>query len=199
MKKQLLIIGAGGHGKVVADIAERMGYTSIAFLDSGEKREWASYPVVGKESMVNELDGDVIIAIGNAAARCRLQETIDKSRITTLIHPDSVIARDVEIGAGTVVMAGTVINAGTRIGRGCIINTCASVDHDCEIGNYAHVSVGAHIAGGVSVEDNTWIGVGAAVRDHLQIAGNCMIGAGAVVVKSIDSSGTYIGVPASKV
>lgn len=200
MNKELIIVGASGHGKVVADIAEKNGYQKIVFLDDDEsKKLCGTYPVVGKVDMVNALSGDVIIAIGNASIRQRFQESIDNSRIATLIHPDAVIAKDVKIGIGTVVMAGAVINSGASIGKGCIINTCASIDHDCVISDYVHVSVGAHIAGTVSVRDNTWIGAGAIVSNNLAINGDCMIGAGAVVVRDIESSGTYVGVPASRI
>ena len=200
MKTSLIIIGASGHGKVVADIAEKSGYQNIVFLDADEnKKICGSYPVVGKDDMIDKLGGDVIVAIGNASIRRRIQESIDNSRIATLIHPDAVIAKDVKIGIGTVVMAGAVINSGASIGKGCIINTCASIDHDCVISDYVHVSVGAHIAGTVNVKDNTWIGAGAIVSNNLAINGDCMIGAGAVVVRDIESSGTYVGVPAARI
>ena len=200
MNKSLIVVGASGHGKVVADIAEKSGYQDIVFLDADESKKYCgSYPVVGKDDMINELSGDVIVAIGNASIRRRIQEATDDNRIATLIHPDAVIAKDVKIGIGTVVMAGAVINSGASIGRGCIINTCASIDHDCVISDYVHVSVGAHIAGTVNVKDNTWIGAGAIVSNNLAINGDCMIGAGAVVVRNIESSGTYVGVPAAKI
>lgn len=200
MNKELIIVGTSGHGKVVADIAEKNGYHNIVFLDADEsKKSCGSYPVVGKDDMIDNLGGNVIVAIGNASIRRRIQESIDSSRIATLIHPDAVIAKDVKIGVGTVVMAGAVINSGASIGKGCIINTCASIDHDCIISDYVHISVGAHIAGTVNVNDNTWIGAGAIVSNNLAIMGDCMIGAGAVVVKDIESSGTYVGVPAAKI
>lgn len=200
MSRDLIIIGASGHGKVIADIAERTGYRQIVFLDDDEeKKECGKYPVTGRVDTADRLNGDVIVAVGNASIRRRIQESIGSDRIATLIHPDAVIAEDVEIGAGTVVMAGAVINPGAKIGKGCIINTCASVDHDCRIGDYVHVSVGAHIAGTVTVEDNTWIGAGATVSNNLEICPDCMIGAGAVVVKDLLSPGTYVGVPAQKI
>ena len=200
-KKKLIIIGASGNGKVVADIAKKVGYEDIAFLDDNrELKSCGTYPVIGKSSDVsNYLDADVIVAIGNAKVRQELQEQMeDKVNITTLIHPDAVIADDVCIAAGTVVMAGAVINPGVTIGKGCIINTCSSVDHDCRIGNFVHISVGSHVAGTVEIEDRTWIGVGATVTNNVNICGDCMIGAGAVVIHNIEQPGTYIGLPAEE-
>ena len=96
------------------------------------------------------------------------------------------------------IMAGAVINPGTKIGKGCIINTCASVDHDCDIGDYVHVAVGSHVCGTVSVGNQTWIGAGATVINNIYICPECMIGAGAVVIKNIIQNGTYIGIPAKE-
>lgn len=198
--KQLLIIGASGHGKVVADIAKLNGYESILFFDDNESlKECGAYPVVGKTADVNSFEGDVIVAIGNATIRERIQNSLYGRNIPILIHPSAVIDSTVKISEGTVVMAGAVINADAVIGNGCIINTCSSVDHDCQIGDFVHVSVGAHIAGTVNIGDRTWIGIGAVVSNNLNICADCKIGAGAVVVKDIDIEGTYVGVPVRKV
>ena len=195
--KKIVIIGASGHGKVAADIALKCGYTDIVFLDDNISiKNCGRHSVVGSNDRVEDINGDVIVAIGNSAARRRIQESIEEERLAVLIHPDAVVAEDVTIGSGTVVMAGTVINPGSMIGRGCIINTCASVDHDCKLGDYVHVAVGAHLAGGVEVGDETWIGAGATVSNNIEICGRCMIGAGAVVVKDIEEAATYLGVPA---
>lgn len=195
--KQLSIIGASGHGKVIADIARKLGYTEIVFLDDNENiSQCGNYPVIGKSSEASRMDTDIIVGIGNADIRKRIQESIPEERIVTLIHPDAVIAEDVLIGRGTVVMAGVVINPGVKIGKGCIINTCSSVDHDCEAGDYVHIAVGSHLCGTVSVGDGTWIGAGATVSNNVNICGDCMIGAGTVVIKDIEKPGTYVGVPA---
>ena len=197
--RKLVIIGASGHGKVVADIAKKNGYREIFFLDDNENiHECSNYPVVGKISEAKNMNADFFIGIGNADIRKRIQEMLDKKCIVTLIHPDAVIAEDVKIGIGTVVMAGAVINLGTRIGQGCIINTCSSVDHDCAVGDFVHISVGAHVAGTCEIGEKTWIGAGATISNNVSICGDCMIGAGAVVLKNIRNSGTYVGIPAKR-
>lgn len=195
--KQLVIIGASGHGKVVADIARKTGYEEICFLDDNESlTECSGYPVVGRSSEWTRFDCDVFVAIGNAKIRERMMEELTDKSVPTLIHPNAVIGENVSIGFGTVVVAGAIINPGATIGKGCIINTAASVDHDCVINDFVHVSVGAHVAGTVEVGKSTWIGAGAVVKNNLNICGDCMIGAGAVVIKDIEEPGTYVGVPA---
>lgn len=202
--KMLAVIGASGHGKVVADIAERNGYGTIVFLDDNEELDaCGKYRVVGrtKEAAAFAKRGyDVIVAIGNGRIRQRMQEELEAEGIVcpTMVHPMAVLAADVHLKSGTVVMAMAVVNAGSRIGKGCIINTCASVDHDCSIGDYVHVAVGAHLAGAVSAGRLTWIGAGAVVSNNISVCGDCMIGAGAAVVRDIEESGTYVGVPAKK-
>lgn len=200
MMKQLIIIGASGHGKVVADCAVKNGYEHIVFLDDDESvTHCGKYQVMGRSAEADRLPGDVIVAIGNAGFRKKIQTETDEKRLVTLIHPEAVVGDDVEIGAGSVVMAGAVINPGSRVGKGVIVNTCSSIDHDCKIGDFVHVAVGAHLAGSVEVGDGSWIGAGAVINNNLHICGNCMIGAGAVVVKDIKDAGTYVGVPVRKI
>ena len=197
--RKLAIIGASGHGKVVADIARKNGYKEIVFLDDDDNiHECGGYPVIGKSFEAGTIDADVIVGIGNADIRKRIQESIPHEKLVILIHSDAVVAEDVVVGEGTVVMAGAVINPGTHIGKGCIINTCSSVDHDCEVGDYVHIAVGSHLCGTVTVGDGTWIGAGATVSNNVFICPDCMIGAGAVVVNDIQESGTYVGVPARR-
>lgn len=194
---RLVIIGASCHGKVIADIAILNGYKDIVFLDDDENiRFCAGFPVVGRVADGIRMAGDKIVAIGNAVTRERIQRELDD--VVTLIHPNAIISRRVQIGKGTVVMAGAVINSDAVIGDGCIINTGASLDHDCVIEDFAHVSFGAHIAGTVRVGKRAWIGAGAVVINNLNICGDCMVGAGAVVVRDITEQGTYIGVPAKE-
>ena len=194
---KLTIIGASGHGKVVADIAKLNGYDEIEFLDDNETLKFCGrYPVVGRSNLASILENDVFVAIGNSKVRRKIMEQLTVQNIPILIHPDAIVAEDVKIGDGTVVMAGTVINSGTVIGKGCIVNTCSSVDHDCEIGDYVHIAVGAHLCGTVKVGNATWIGAGATISNNIMVNSSCTIGIGSVVVKNLEEEGTYIGVPA---
>ena len=205
MREKLLIVGAGGHGKVIADIAVNLNkYDEIVFLDDTEKKEKCmTFSIVGcLKDIKNYInDYDIVVAIGNTNVRKQILEELVKSNasIPTLIHPKAVIGSNVEFGYGTVVMAGAIINPDVKIGNGCIINTAATVDHDCKIKDYTHISVGAHLAGNVKVGASTWVGIGASVINNICICDNVIIGAGATVVKDIIESGTYVGVPAKKI
>lgn len=192
--KKMIIIGASGHGKVVADIAKQNGYHDIVFLDDDvSKTECAGYPVIGRVNDASYIEGDKIVAIGDEKIREQLQKNLE---LCVLVHPNAVIGSGVKIGQGTVVMAGAVINADTVIGQGCIVNTSSSIDHDCIIEDYVHVSVGAHLCGTVFAGKSTWIGAGATISNNVKVCSGCVIGAGTVVINDINISGTYVGVPA---
>jgi len=204
-KKGLLIIGASGHGKVVADVALKMNkWQKIAFLDQDEslKSSMGIKIIDRSENAPKYLeDYDIFVAIGNNATREKVLEELISSgaSIPVLIHPSAVLGELVEIEIGTVIMAGVVVNCCTKIGKGCIINTGATIDHDNIIDDYVHISPGAHLAGTVKIGKGTWIGIGSAVINNVSIAGNCIIGAGAVVIRDITELGTYVGIPAKKI
>ena len=199
--KDLIIIGAGGHGRVIADIAQKLGvYNTIAFLDDGVAKESMGLPIVGKTVDIEKYikTTDVFVAIGNSQVRGEFVERLLSlgANIPTLIHPSAVIGACVDIGVGTAIMAGVVLNPCSKLGKGVILNTCSSIDHDCIIGDYCHIAVGVHVAGTVTLGDKVWLGAGATIKNNVSICADCVIGAGAVVVKDITERGTYIGVPA---
>ncbi|WP_461206053.1 acetyltransferase [Clostridium sp. DL1XJH146] len=205
MKNKLLIIGASGHGRVIADIALKMNkWQEIAFLDDDEDiKESMGIEVIGKSRDGSRYidEYDIFVAIGSNSTREKIQSQLiaEGASVPTLIHPNAVIGEQVELGEGTVVMAGVVVNCCTCIGQGCIINTGATVDHDNVIENYVHISPGAHLAGTVIVGKGTWLGIGSVVSNNVNITGGCIVGAGGVVVKDINEVGTYVGVPARRV
>lgn len=203
MSKQVIVIGAGGHGKVIADIARSCGDTVLGFLDDSlaAPESVCGIPVLGRiENYVNYPDTRFVVAIGNGEVRRKVVQRMEGVRWYTAIHPSAVISpMETAIGEGTVIMAGAVVNPCAVIGRHCIINTKASVDHDNRIGDYTHISVGATLAGTVTVGQTVWVGAGAVISNNLSVCDGCMIGTGAVVIRSIEETGTYVGVPARKI
>lgn len=199
--KDLIIIGAGGHGRVIADIAQQLRvYKSIAFLDDGDAKESMGLPILGKTSDMEKYvqTADMFVAIGNSKLRGEFIERLLAlgACVPTLVHPSAMIGACVDIGAGTAVMAGAVINPCAKLGRGVILNTCSSVDHDCVVEDDCHIAVGVHIAGTVHLGKRVWIGVGATIKNNVDVCADCIVGAGAVVVDDITVCGTYVGVPA---
>ena len=198
---RLIIIGAGGHGKVIADNALKNGYTDICFVDDRATGKCMDFPIVGTSADIEKLnDGntDFIIGIGNNAVRKKIAEQYDVNWVS-LIHPSAQIAVNVSIGKGTAVMAGAVINACASVGEHCIINTRAVVEHDNVIEDYVHISPNAALGGTVHIGEQTHIGIGATVINNIDVCGNSIIGAGAIIVRNIEDTGTYVGVPARKI
>jgi acetyltransferase EpsM len=193
---------------VVADILEAMGgYELIGFLDdiNPDRRDSriCGIPILGGREQLDGLKrkkvDHIIFGFGNCEARLRLAEFVREKEFTlaTAIHPRSIIAKDVSIGAGTVIVAGAVVNIGAMIGENVIINTLAGVDHECVVEDGAHISPGVHLAGRVTVGRGSWVGIGATVIDRIRIGAGSMIGAGSVVVEDIPDGVLAYGIPAS--
>lgn len=203
MNKNVVIIGAGGHAKVIAEIILKSGDEVIGFLDDNEaiqdKEIYNGIKVIGTLKNIDMLDNNYfVIGIGNNKVRKEISER-KELKWYTAIHPSAIIATDVQIDEGTVIMPGVIINPGTKIGKHCIINTSVSIDHDNIIEDYVHISPGVHTAGTVHIKECTWLGIGTIVKNNVTIEKNNIIGAGAVVVKHIsDDNSIYIGVPAKK-
>lgn len=201
--KCLAILGASGHGKVVADIALALGWDLVVFFDDA----WPSISNNGgwfvegdAEKLLerkDQFDG-VVVAIGNCRTRLKLQTRLESSGccIATLVHPTACVSQFSSIGAGSVVMPGVVINADALIGRACVVNSGATVDHDDILADGVHVAPGANVSGDVAVGECSWIGVGAAIKQGVSIGSDVIVGAGSVVVTDISDGLTVIGNPA---
>jgi sugar O-acyltransferase (sialic acid O-acetyltransferase NeuD family) len=198
-----LVLGAGGHAKVVADILLCQKLPVLGFLDD-DSSKWGTVclnlPVLGSiDSYADYQPDGLILGIGSNSRRQNIVHRLGK-QIRDLwysaIHPSATIARSARIGHGVVIAAGGIINPDVRIGDHAIINTGATVDHDCVIGDYAHVAPGARLAGGVNVGQGALVGIGASVIPGKSIGDWAVIGAGAVVVRDISAHKTAKGVPA---
>lgn len=203
---KLAVLGASGHGKVVAGIALRRGWKTIDFFDDAwpmktTHRHWS---VVGNtetlRSRMDEYDG-WFVAIGDNRIRLKkINEFQDNfATLITLVDPDAHVSEFASIGAGTVVVTKAVVHVDCELGIGCIINTSATVDHDCKLSDGVHISPGANLAGGVHIGTCSWVGIGAAVKQLIRIGDDAVIGAGAAVVKDVAPRNTVTGTPARPV
>ena len=195
----IIIIGAGGHAKVLADIAIKTGFNLIGFLDDNtEIKTLMNYPVLGPVSDCNKYAETTVFAIGigNGEIREKIFNTYPSLNYVTLIHPSAQIGTYVTIAEGTVVMAGTVISPAVKIGKFCIVNSCAVVEHDSVLGDFTHAAPRSTVCGTVKVGKNVWLGAGCTVNNNVSICDNTYIGSGTVVIRDITEAGLYVGVPA---
>lgn len=203
---KVVIIGAGGHAKVLADIirldptVELAGFTDP---DPGKHgTDILGYPVLGGDEVVESLRADgplgVILGVGDLELRRKLLSRLETLGLmwVNAVHPDATISESVHMGAGVAVMGGAVINCLTSIGDHAIINTNASIDHDCRIGTNVHVAPGAAIGGTCTVGESTMIGIGSRLVPRVSVGAGAVVGAGAAVVGDIPDSSLAVGVPA---
>jgi sugar O-acyltransferase (sialic acid O-acetyltransferase NeuD family) len=201
--KRLLIIGSGGHGRVIADYAELIGhYNEIAFLDDsyGDNNKSGKWFVIGDSNDWQEhiTNSDFIVAFSNNINRSLMLDVLFNAGVSVvnIIHPRAVISKNTTLGQGITIFANAVINVGAKLDDGCIINTAATIDHDCFLGKCVHISPGVHLAGNVSVGENAWLGIGTSVIEGIKLAKNIQVAAGAVVIKADQANSLYMGIPA---
>tara|TARA_B100000579_G_scaffold352723_1_gene307210 strand:+ start:30880 stop:31521 length:642 start_codon:yes stop_codon:yes gene_type:complete len=205
----LLILGAGGHGMVVAELALLSGlYRNIAFLDDHIKNRSTTQlgqKIIGEFNSFNDNKlkleyQEAIVAIGDSGMRVlKTKELIKEGfKVPILKHPTSSISPNSSIERGCVFMANSSIQAGCEIGLSCIINTSASFDHFGVMEEGVHLCPGVHVAGNVHIGQNTWIGIGSSVIQNIKIGDLVTVGAGSVVINDLENNNTYFGIPAKK-
>jgi sugar O-acyltransferase (sialic acid O-acetyltransferase NeuD family) len=200
--RRLAILGASGHGKVIADAAALLEWDITLFDD-----KWDAGATVGPwriagtladlMSRPSDFDG-VVVAIGDNEMRWQRQNELASrgALMVSIIHPSAVVSPHARLGEGTVILANAVLNPFAHVGRAVILNTGCSVDHDCELADAVHVSPGARLGGNVRVGTGTWIGIGAAIKHGVSIGARSRIGAGAAVINDVADGLTVVGVPA---
>jgi len=190
----MILIGAGGHAKVISDILLLSNIIVSSYYDDRDLGIFNSIPVYTPIATIPE-NSNVIIAIGFNSIRKHIVVSLPQLNYKMAIHPKSVLDKSVLIGLGSVVMASATINNATSIGAHCIINTSSSIDHDCILGDFVHISPGAILCGNVTISEGTHIGAGAVVCPNLKIGKWATIGAGAVIINDIPDYAVIVGNP----
>jgi sugar O-acyltransferase (sialic acid O-acetyltransferase NeuD family) len=204
---KVLIVGAGGHGQVVADllrVAARAGedIECVGYLDENAAthgRVLVGAQVLGDLAQLSAITHDaLIVAVGDNHTRARIFARLTKmgERMAVARHPCTVVSEDVDIGEGAMICAGVIVNTGTRIGCNVILNTGCTVDHHTTIGHHVHIAPGVHMGGDVSVGERALVGLGAVVLPRISIGEGSTVGAGSVVTENVPPHTTVAGVPA---
>ena len=197
----LLILGAGGHGRVVADAALAQGrWARLRVTDRDEQRVGEELlPWLRVERIDEAIAGstEVHVAIGSALARAR-EARATGLPLATVVHPQATVSRHAVIGEGCFIAAGAIVAPGARLGAGVIVNHGAVVDHDVQVGAFTHVAPRVALGGGVHVGERVLVGAGASVLPGVRIADDVVVGAGAVVRDNLEAAGVYAGVPARR-
>ena len=205
--KNIVVLGSSGHSKVIIDIIEKIGkYNIVGIIDKNQEKgkDFFNYKIIGHDENIIELTEEYdiecgIVGIGDNLIRKNVVNYIKhlKSdfKFTSLIHPNSSIAKKVVVGEGTVVMSGVSINSDSKIGNQCIINTNSSVDHDCIIGDYVSISPNSCLGGNVNIGNNSFVGLGTNIINNINIGNNNIIGSSSLVIRDIKNNIFGYGVP----
>lgn len=201
--KKVIIIGSGGHSKVVIDILLRDKKLEIVGIldDNYEKLEYKQIlgiDILGSTKLIQDFGNDYsyIIAIGDNKIRRDIFKKYSSLKYITAIHPSAIIGENVELGEGTVIMPRAVINSYSKIGAHCILNSGSIVEHDSKIENFVHISPSVTVCGGVTIQKRAWIGAGSIVIQGITIGENSIVGAGSLVISNIDKFSKVVGRPA---
>jgi UDP-perosamine 4-acetyltransferase len=202
----VVLIGAGGHGRVVLDILRAGGiHKPIGFLDADPQltgQTIGGLPVLGQVNLLPKLKAQkvkgAIISIGDNSPRRRyFQKVVEHGfELVNAIHPGSQVSSTARLGRNVVIAAGAVVSTDARLGDGVIVNTSAVIDHECEIGRAVHIFPSATLAGRVRVGDEAFIGLGCIIIQCLRIGSRAIVGAGAAVIQDVPDGATVVGVPA---
>jgi sugar O-acyltransferase (sialic acid O-acetyltransferase NeuD family) len=203
MRGNVVVIGAGGHAKVVISTLRANGHSIGAVFDD-DASLWGSelldVPVRGPVAIADQAGFELgIIAVGDNASRKRIARNLNLVHWLTLVHPAAWVDPGAKLGAGTVVLAGAVVQPGSVVGEHVIVNTSASVDHDCVVHDFAHLAPGVHLGGDVQIDEGTLMGIGSQAIPDTKVGPWTMVGAGAVVVRNLPGEVVAYGVPAKPV
>lgn len=198
--REVFVLGAGGHAKVVIATLREAGFTvSGLYDDKPEKfgQEIAGVPVLGElADLPSGGSGGFVIGIGSNLVRRQIAARFPAVDWITAVHPRAYLHGDSKLGPGTVVFAAAVIQPGAQLGAHCIVNTAATIDHDCELGDFVHVAPGCHLAGAVRLDDGVLFGIGCVAIPGVEVGAWTTVGAGAVVSRNLPPQSVCVGMPA---
>ena len=208
MMHRMVVIGGGGHAKVLIGVLKRLAWDVVGYTDVEDRGLILGVRRLGDDAVLPELlrtydRCGAVVGVGKIDAspvRTILQDRLEAMgfELSVVVSPRAIVNDEVTLGRGTAVLDGAVVNSGTETGRGCIVNTNSTLEHDCRLGDNVHVASAATVCGGVTIGHNCMIGAGATVVQGVSICDDCMVGAGAVVVRDINTPGVYVGVPAGR-
>ena len=197
----ILIIGAGGHSKVIIDIIHELNnYNIVGIYDDNKTGYFSGIKIIGKIAEIDNKKSEYfIIGIGNDKIRKKIADEYHQLKWATLIHPKTIIAKKAIIKEGTVVCAGAIIQTEVEIGKHCIINTNCNIDHESTIGNYCSICPSSTICGQVKVGESSFVGANSTIIQSIEIGKECIIGAGSVVIRNIPNNSKAVGNPAKNI
>lgn len=210
MKEKIIIIGGGGHAKVLISIIKKIKkYSIIGYTDTTNNGIILGIKYLGNDKILKKIIDtnpgcNAIVGIGQTTINNKRKLLFNKIKkmgfkIPTIISPQAIINENVNIGNGTVVFDGVIINSGSKISKNCILNTRSLIEHDCLIANNVFIGPNTILSGNVKINSNSFIGTNATIIQNISIPSNCLIGAGSVIINSIKKSGVYVGNPAKKI
>ena len=206
-KKKIVLIGGGGHCKVVISILKKLDNFEIAgIVDINKAGSLISgIKIIGTDDDLKDIYksgiNNALITVGSIKDNTKRYRLFNIAReigynFPIIISPEAIVDKSVKIDEGTVIMPGSIINIDSSIGKNCIINTGAIIEHDCKIGDNCHITPGVHISGAVNIGELSFIGIGATIIQGIKIGKNITIGAGSVVIKDIPDNVIALGNPA---
>lgn len=209
--RRFVIMGAGGHGRVVADLVRTLGHDVVGYADEDTDKLGIVVDSTGATVVLDQttvlccargeqrwplaIDA-VALGVGDNTARAQFLAQIPDAMLSTLIHPRSWVSESAQLGPGSIVLAGALINSGANIGGAAIVNSGAIIEHDCALGIAVHISPGATLCGAVSVGARSWVAAAAVIIPGCKVGKGCVVGAGAVVIRDIPDGMTVVGNPA---
>jgi sugar O-acyltransferase (sialic acid O-acetyltransferase NeuD family) len=210
MKRSIVVIGGGGHAKVLISVLKKLkDFRIIGYTDINNNGEILGIKYLGDDSVLGKLISNgcamcAVLGIGKTEkANCRKRIIANLKKLgfqlPVIISPDALVNEDVKIGDATVVFDGVIINSGSRVGEAVILNTNSTIEHDCSIGDFTHIAPGVTLSGNVEIGENSFIGVASTIIHGIKVVENCIIGAGSVVIRNCRTSGTYVGNPGKKI